>query len=288
MEFFINHKDFIFHNNILHHIIFATINIIILCFILWLGLNIIDKIEVKLVEILKRRDTNSILLRFMPLLNKVSKIVYVFVFIVIALQLYGFSVSTLVAGIGVGGVVFGLAAQKTIINIFGSISLIIDNAYKVGDYICVNSSLNGKDVEGYVEDITLRSTKIRCLDGTLYNIPNGNISDGVVKNYSQMKKRLFKEIINLTYSTTPEKIEQAKQICNNVLEAHPEILDNHSVSVSALNSYSVDIQILADMKPVGLAQLYKIKNDIFIEIFKQFNENNIDFAFPTQTIEIKQ
>ena len=288
MEFIKNHKDFILHNELLHHIVFTTLNIIILCFFLWLGLNLIDKIEVKLIEILKKRDTNSILLRFMPLLNKVSKVVFVFVFVVIALQMYGFSVSTLVAGIGVGGVVFGLAAQKTIINIFGSVSLIIDNAYKVGDYICINTSLNGKDVEGYVEDITLRSTKIRNLDGTLYNIPNGNISEGVVKNYSQMKKRLFKEIINLTYSTTPEKIEQAKQICNNVLEVHPEILGNHSVSVAALNSYSVDLQILADMKPVGLAQLYKIKNDILLEIFKQFNENNIDFAFPTQTIELKQ
>ena len=288
MEFLVNHKDFILHNEILHHIVFTSLNIVILCFILWIGLNLIDKIEVKLVEILKRRDTNSILLRFMPLLNKVSKVVYVFVFIVIALQFYGFSVSTLVAGIGVGGVVFGLAAQKTIVNIFGSVSLIVDNAYKVGDYICVSFSLNGKDVEGYVEDITLRSTKIRCLDGTLYNIPNGNISDGVVKNYSQMKKRLFKEIINLTYSTTPEKIEQAKQICNNVLESHPEILGNHSVTVSALNSYSVDIQVLADMKPIGLAQLYNVKNDILLEIFRQFNENNIEFAFPTQTVELKQ
>ena len=81
MEFIKNHKDFILHNEILHHIIFTTLNIIILCFVLWLGLNLIDKIEVKLIEILKKRDTNSILLRFMPLLNKVSKVVFVFVFV---------------------------------------------------------------------------------------------------------------------------------------------------------------------------------------------------------------
>ena len=288
-EFIESHqKGYILNNETLHHVIFTTLNIIMLMFIIWVGLKVIDKAIFKLTEALKKRDENSILLRFMPLLKKVTKITFVFVFIVFALQMYGFSVSTLVAGIGVGGVVFGLAAQKTIINIFGSVSLIVDNAYKVGDYICVNFSLNGKDVEGYVEDITLRSTKIRSLDGTLFNIPNGSISDGVVKNYTQMRKRLFKEVINLTYSTTPEKIEQAKEICLNVLEAHPEILGNHSVQVSALNSYSVDLQLLADMKPIGLAQLYKVKNDIFIEIFKQFNENNIDFAFPTQTIELKQ
>ena len=95
-------------------------------------------------------------------------------------------------------------------------------------------------------------------------------------------------LINLTYSITPEKIEQAKEICTNILTSHPEILGNYSVSISALNSYSVDLQLLADMKPVGLAQLYKIKNDILVEIYKQFNENGIDFAFPTQTIELKQ
>ena len=275
-------------HNIYKSIFFTIVNLIIFCFFMWLGMLLIDKVVDKATEALKKRDTDSILLRFMPLLRKTSKVVFGVVFIVAVLQLYGFSVSTLVAGIGVGGVVFGLAAQKTIINIFGSVSLIIDNAYKVGDYICVSYSLDGKDVEGYVEDITLRSTKIRNLDGTIYNIPNGNISDGVVKNYTQMKKRLFKETINLTYSTTPEKIEQAKAICVEVLTSHPEILGNYNVNLCALNSYSVDIKLLADMKPVGLAQLYKIKNDILLEIFKRFNENGIEFAFPTQTVELKQ
>ena len=255
---------------------------------MWLGLLLIDKSVDKITSALKKRDTESILLRFMPLLRKVAKIAFGLVFTVAVLQLYGFSVSTLVAGIGVGGVVFGLAAQKTIINVFGSVSLIIDNAYKVGDYICVNFSLDGKDVEGYVEDITLRSTKIRNLDGTMYNVPNGNIADGVVKNYSQMKKRLFREKINLTYSTTPEQIEQAKAICVEVLTSHPEVLGNYNVNLCALNSYSVDIQLMADMKPMGLAQLYKVKNDILIEIFGRFNQNNISFAFPTQTIELKK
>ena len=275
-------------HNIVKSILFTILNAIIYFFLMWLGLLLIDKIVDKTTEALKKRDTENILLRFMPLLRKTVKIAFGVVFTVAVLQLYGFSVSTLVAGIGVGGVVFGLAAQKTIINIFGSVSLIIDNAYKVGDYICVNFSIDGKDVEGYVEDITLRSTKIRSLDGTIYNIPNGNISDGVVKNYTQMKKRLFNETINLTYSTTPEKIEQAKKICAEVLTSHPEILGNYNVNLCSLNSYSVDIKLLADMKPVGLAQLYKIKNDILLEIFKQFNENGIEFAFPTQTIELKQ
>ena len=275
-------------HNIVKSILFTILNAIIYFFLMWLGLLLIDKIVDKTTEALKKRDTENILLRFMPLLRKTVKIAFGIVFTVAVLQLYGFSVSTLVAGIGVGGVVFGLAAQKTIINIFGSVSLIIDNAYKVGDYICVNFSIGGKDVEGYVEDITLRSTKIRSLDGTIYNIPNGNISDGVVKNYTQMKKRLFNETINLTYSTTPEKIEKAKKICAEVLTSHPEILGNYNVNLCSLNSYSVDIKLLADMKPVGLAQLYKIKNDILLEIFKQFNENGIEFAFPTQTIELKQ
>lgn len=281
-------KHYIFNNETIHHILFTTLNILMFVVITLVCLKLIDKFIDKLTITIKKKDDNNILVRFMPLLRKVSKIVFVLVFGVFVLQMYGFSVSTLVAGIGVGGVVFGLAAQKSIINIFGSISLIVDNAYKVGDYICISSTVGGKDVEGYVEDISLRSTKIRNLDGTILNIPNGNISDGVVKNYSQMKKRLFKETINITYSTPPEKIEQAKSICIEVLESNSAILGNHSVEVSALNAYSVDIQILADMKPVGLAQLYKIKNDLLLEIFKRFNENNIEFAFPTQTIEIKQ
>ena len=281
-------KTYIFNNEIVHHIVFTSLNIIVYIFCTWLGIKLIDKLVDKLSEVLKKRDDNNILLRFMPLLRKVTKILFAFVFLVFVLQMYGFSVSTLVTGIGVGGVVFGLAAQKTIINIFGSVSLIVDNAYKVGDYIAVSASVGKNDVEGFVEDITLRSTKIRCLDGTLYNIPNGNISDGVVKNYSHLKHRLFKETINLTYSTTSEQIEKAKEICLSVLKAHPSMKGSFSVQVSALNSYSVDLQLLANIKPVALLEVFKVKNDILSEIYKQFNENGIAFAFPTQTIELKQ
>ena len=281
-------KHFLFNNETIHHVIFTTLNILMFVALAYIGLKIIDKFVNKLTDILKKRNDNNLLLRFMPLLRKVTKICFILVFAVFVLQIYGFSVSTLVTGIGVGGVVFGLAAQKTIINIFGSVSLIVDNAYKVGDYIVISSSIAGKDAEGYVEDISLRSTKIRNLDGTILNIPNGNISEGVVKNYSQMKKRLFRETINLTYSTPVDKIEQAKAICLEVLEANDAILGNHSVEVSGLNAYSVDLQILADMKPVGLAQLYKIRNDLFLQIFERFKQNGIEFAFPTQTIELKQ
>lgn len=280
-------KKYIIENDILNKVFFTLLNIIILAFLIWVGLKLIDKGVFKLTQVLKKRD-NSILLRFMPLLNKVVKICFVFIFVVLALQLYGFSVSTLVAGIGVGGVVFGLAAQKTIINVFGSVSLIVDNAYKVGDYICINIAIDGKDIEGTVEDITLRSTKIRGLDGTIFNIPNGNISEGVVKNYTQMKKRYLKEYINLTYSVTSEQIEKAKQICIDALNSISEVKEGFSVTVSALNSYSVDLQIVADVEPVNINKLYEIKNDLFTQIYKKFNENGIEFAFPTQTIELKQ
>ena len=281
-------KHFLFNNETFHHIVFTGLNILMFVVLAYAGLKLIDKFIDKLTETIKKRNDNNLLVRFMPLLRKVTKICFVLVFGVFVLQIYGFSVSTLVTGIGVGGVVFGLAAQKTITNIFGSVSLIVDNAYKVGDYIVISSSIAGKDAEGYVEDISLRSTKIRNLDGTILNIPNGNISEGIVKNYSQMKKRLFRETVNLTYSTPVDKIEQAKLICIEALKSNDAILGNYSVEVSGLNAYSVDLQIIADMKPVGLAQLYKIRNDLFLYIFNKFNENGIEFAFPTQTVEIKQ
>lgn len=281
-------KQFIFNNEIIHHIVFTTLNIITFIVITWIGIKLIDNFIDKLTTALKKRDANNLLVRFMPLLRKVTKITFVLIFAVFVLQMYGFSVSTLVAGIGVGGVVFGLAAQKTIINIFGSVSLIVDNAYKVGDYICINSNISGKDVEGFVEDITLRSTKIRSIDGTLFNVPNGNISEGVVKNFSHLTHRLFKETINLTYSTTNEQIERAKEICTEIINSHPSFKDGVSVEVSSLNSYSVDIQLIANIKPVGLMEYFKVKNDIFTLIYKEFNNNNIEFAFPTQTIELKR
>lgn len=133
--------------------------------------------------LLKQGDTT--LLGFMPLLDKVLKFTAVFVAIATFLQNHGYSVTSLIAGFGITGLAVGLGAQITIANFFGSFSLLADKAYKIGDYIVINQTVHDKAVEGIVEDINLRSTKVRTSDGGLVIVPNNIVANGVVKNLSQ-------------------------------------------------------------------------------------------------------
>ncbi len=150
----------------------------------------------KLIDIFNKNFKNKILLKqedttilgFMPLIDKLLKITIVFLALATILQSHGYSVTSLIAGFGITGLAIGFGAQSTISNLFGSFSLLADKAYKVGDYIIINQSIKDKAAEGIVEDINLRSTKIRCSDGGLLIIPNNIIANGVVKNTTIKEK----------------------------------------------------------------------------------------------------
>lgn len=146
----------------------------------------------KLINIFNRNFKEKILakhadttiLGFLPLIDKLLKAIIVFLAVATVLQSHGYSITSLIAGFGITGLAVGFGAQATIANIFGSFSLLADKAYKIGDYIIINQSIHDKPVEGVVEDINLRSTKIRGSDGGLVIVPNNVIATGVVKNTS--------------------------------------------------------------------------------------------------------
>jgi len=152
-------------------------------FILFKFVDIFNK-NLKDKVLSKQSDTT--ILGFMPILEKLIKITIAFFAIATLLQSHGFSITSLIAGFGITGLAVGLGAQITIANIFGSFALLSDKAYKIGDYIIINQTVQDKAVEGVVEDINLRSTKIRSADGGLVIVPNNIVANGVVKNVSQV------------------------------------------------------------------------------------------------------
>lgn len=131
----------------------------------------------------KKSDTT--ILGFMPIVDKTLKAIVIFIAAAMVLQSFGYSITSLITGFGITGLAVGFGAQSTIANIFGSFSLLADKVYKVGDYIVINQSIQDKPVEGVVEDINLRSTKIRNNDGSLIIVPNNIVANGVVKNTNQ-------------------------------------------------------------------------------------------------------
>lgn len=172
--------DFLSKNN---NLLIELLIVLIAVFVSFKFIDIFNK-NLKDKILIKHSDTT--ILGFMPVLDKVIKITILFLALATVLQSQGFSITSLIAGFGITGLAVGLGAQITIANIFGSFALLSDKAYKIGDYIIINQTVQDKAVEGVVEDINLRSTKIRSNDNGLIIIPNNIVANGVVKNVSQI------------------------------------------------------------------------------------------------------
>lgn len=148
---------------------------------------VIDVFNANAKKRILAKHQDSTILGFMPLINKILKITILFLALATILQSHGYSITSLIAGFGITGLAVGFGAKETIANVFGSFSLLADKTYKIGDYIVINQTISDKAVEGIVEDINLRSTKIRTADGLII-VPNNIVANGVVKNTSIKEK----------------------------------------------------------------------------------------------------
>lgn len=163
----------------------VIIEFLLVILIVFISFKLIDILNSNLKNKILSKQADTTILGFMPLVDKLLKITVIFLAVATILQNHGYSITSLVAGFGITGLAVGFGAQATIANVFGSFSLLADKAYKIGDYVIINQLIQDKSVEGVVEDINLRSTKVRCSDGGLVIIPNNLVATGVVKNISQ-------------------------------------------------------------------------------------------------------
>lgn len=244
----------------------------------------------KMVEVFLRnakehilsKDSKNQLVQFLPILERIIKFLIVFFVFASFLQTQGYSVTSLITGFGITGLAVGFAANSTISSIFGTISIFSDKAYKIGDYIIVNG------IEGTVEDVTLRSTKVRSLDNYLYIVPNSSVANGNICNVSAAKSRRIDMTFGLVYGTSDEMLERAIKIIEEVLSQNEEIHDyNHVVFVDNLSASSIDIRCLAYTKTSSYNSLKKIKSDFTLEVVKRFRAEGLSFAFPTTSVYIE-
>lgn len=228
------------------------------------------------------KDSKNQLVQFLPILERIIKFLIVFFVFASFLQTQGYSVTSLITGFGITGLAVGFAANSTISSIFGTISIFSDKAYKIGDYIIVN------DVEGTVEDVTLRSTKIRSLDNYLYIVPNSSVANGNICNISAAKSRRIDMTFALVYGTSNEKLGRAMEIIEEVLSQNEKIhTNNYIVFLDNLSASSIDIRCLAYTKTSTYNSLKLIKSDFTLEVIKRFRAEGLEFAFPTTSVYIE-
>lgn len=250
----------------------GIISVSLVFFISWL---LFSLIEVFGNYIGKKYDTNGkdmLVLQFFPLINKVLKAIIVFVAIIVAMQSNGYSAASLLTGFGVVGMAVGIAAKETIANFFGSFAVVMDSVYKQGDFIAIDKTMNGANVEGVVEEINLRSTKIRAADDTLLIIPNNIMANITIKNISLQNKKLLNETFEISLEAEPQKIENALDACKRVLAAQIVIDSDYKVNLNKINTTTCQINLVAFAKTTNAKEFLSLKNEILLLIIKEFKQ----------------
>jgi MscS family membrane protein len=234
-------------------------------------------------ESMKKRKVNEAAI---DLLMSIIRIALFIIGILLVISNLGYNVTALLTGLGVGGLAFALAAQDILKNFFAGIALIFDKTFGKGEKV------NFEGYAGTIEELKLRSTKLRTYDGTLLTIPNAKLADNIVENVTKVPRVKVKMTLGLVYSTPSKKVKQAKAIIQKVLDAHPDV-DETSTTIffNHFGAYSLDIDIYYYAKKLTMAnwkERTQMKDDVNIGIMDGFEKAKIDFAFPTQTIELKK
>lgn len=218
--------------------------------------------------------------KLLPLVKRGVLIFVWFVGIVTALHNVGMTVTTLMGTLGIGGIAFALAAQDTIKNIFGGVTIFTDNTFRIGDTIKFDST------EGTVVDIGLRSTRIRTYDKRLVTIPNYKLTDALITNISSEPARRIVMKLGLTYDTTPGKMQEAMAILRDMPNRIPDVKDKDVVAVFSefADSALIITYIYFIRKP---ADIEETRSAVNFEILHSFTQAELNFAFPSKTIYIE-
>ena len=239
---------------------------------------IIDAFHRNLECKLLTKNSDSPLLNLMPILTRILKTLIIFILLAGFLQSFGYNVASLIAGFGITGLAVGFAAKEAIGNVFGSIGLLADRVYKIGEYIKFNG------YEGTVEQINFRSTSIRTLDGFVVNVPNNLLANEEITNISQINKRRIDISVDIEYSTSNEKIDKACELLKEIANANKDILDGSIVFIDGLAPSSIVVRLVSYTNKTAWADYIQVKHDILREIIHKYREENIEFAFPSTSV----
>ncbi|HEX5431853.1 MAG TPA: mechanosensitive ion channel family protein, partial [Bryobacteraceae bacterium] len=242
----------------------------------WLCMRIVD---LSATHLRSKMDLNhqTFARAVLPLTSRVVKIAIVIFAVAAVLDSWGHPPTTLLAGVGIGGIAVALAAQKTVENLFGGVSVISDRPVFVGDYCKFGESA------GTVEDIGLRSTRIRTADRTLMVVPNSQFSTMTLENFSRRDKILFHPTLNLRRDTSPDQVRMVLESFQKILGGNPKIESGGiPVRFVGVGTYSLDIEIFVYILTQDFNEFLHFQQDLLLRILDAVAAAGTALALPTQ------
>lgn len=258
--------------------IFGGIKVLLGGDLLWFLFRSVD-VGVQYLSRLAQRTGSKLDDQLVPLIRKALKLTLGIICFLWVIQNLGFSVSSLIAGLGIGGLAVALAFQDTLSNFFGSIFILLDRPFAVGDWIKVG------DVEGIVEDIGFRSTRIRTWPKSVVSIPNKTVAGETIENWSKMPKRRVYQTVGVTYQTTPDEMEKAVAAIREILRNDGGVDKEYIiVRFSEFADSSLNILVYYFTRAVGFADHLATKERINLAIMRALENLGLSIAFPTRTL----
>jgi len=218
-----------------------------------------------------------------PMVKRTAKVFIAAIGLIYIANAFQIEIMPLLTGLGIGGLAFAFAAKDTIENLFGSIAVILDRPFEIGDWVVVN------DVEGTVEDLGFRSTRIRTFYNSLVTVPNATLVRAKVDNYGRRKYRRFTTKLNVTYDTHPEKIEAFCAGIREIVKLHPYTRkDYFHVWLNSFGPHSLDILVYIFFECPDWSIELREKHRFMLDVVRLADRLGVEFAFPTQKLHVVQ
>ena len=247
----------------------------------WFAYRAIDALCARLEAITAKTET-KIDDHLVPLVRTGLRVGSVILAVLLIAQSQGYSVTTLVAGLGLGGLAIALAAQDTLANVMGSLAIVGDRPFQVGDWVLVDG------YEGTVERVGLRSTRVRTFYDSVVSVPNSKVVNSIVDNMGQRKFRRMKHMLALRYDTDPDRIEAFVEGVRGLILKNPRMRhDYFEIHLNRFSDSSVDVLVYCFFRvPDWNAELTE-RHNFLLSILRLAKEIGVDFAFPTRTLSVE-
>ncbi len=257
--------------------IFRGITTFTIFWALWRLISVLGEVAANLTQ-----NRNADIYGFIPLLRKTLRIFVVIIGILMVIDNLGYEVAPIIGALGLGGAAIALASKDTLANLFGSLMIVLDRPFRVGDWIMV-----GDKVDGDVEEIGLRSTKVRTWPKTVISIPNSVLANEYINNWSRMPKRRVKQVLGVTYSSSAADLQALVEDFRTILR-EDEGVQQDFILVSFLDFGESSLDILVYYFTVSTAWLVHmdVRQRVNLKLMQAVEDRGLSIAFPTRTLHM--
>lgn len=244
--------------------------------IAWLVDRVVNSLFEEIVAPIVEKTENDMDDQLLPIARRGVRAIIWAMALVVGVNNAGYDVGALIAGLGIGGLAFALAAQDTVQNLFGGLTIFMDQPFKINDRVKVEG------YDGTIVEIGTRSTRLKTLEGRIVTLPNSKFTDQAVENVTSEPTRKVNVGIGLTYDMSAEQVEQALSLLKTIVENQPGIKNNPVAFFDGFGDFALNLKLIYHIEKS--ASIADTQTAVNLEILRSFAKSGLDMAFPTQTL----